>query len=61
MKSFFKLFFLAGLLFTFTNCTNKSSAEKTADDIENSVEDAAEDTGDAVEDAADEVEDELDR
>lgn len=57
MKNFLKLFLVATLLFSFTNCTNKSSAEKTADDIEG----AAEEAGDAVEDAADEVEDELDR
>lgn len=57
MKNFLKLFLVATLLFSFTNCTNKSSTEKTADDIEG----AAEEAGDEIEDAADEVEDELDR
>lgn len=61
MKSFFKFFFIAGLIFTFTHCNNKSNAEKTADDIENSVEEAAEETEEGVEDAAEEVEEEFDK
>lgn len=57
MNKLFRLFFLAGLLFTLSFCSNKTTTEKTADDVENAVEDAA----DEVEDAAEEIEDEVDR
>ena len=53
MHKLFRLFFLVGLLFTLSFCSNKTTTEKTADDIENAVEDA--------EDAAEEIEDEVDR
>ena len=55
MKKLFNLLFLAGFLFTLTFCSNKTTTEKTADDIENAVEDAADEAEDAVEDVADEV------
>ena len=60
MKKIFRLFFLAGFLFTLSFCSNKTTTEKTVDDVGDAIEETAEDAEDAIEEAADDVEDELD-